>query len=143
MSIKKGDHIQVQYTGTLEDGSVFDSSEKHEGDPLSFEVGSGQIIKGFDDAVMGMEKGQEKMIEIKSLEAYGDVNPELVRKIPKEHVPNHDQIKPGMALVFGTPDGQQFPARIVEMSDTEVTVDLNHPLAGKTLTFKIKIVAIE
>lgn len=142
MSIQKGDHIQVQYTGTLEDGTVFDSSEKHGGEPLAFEVGSGQIIKGFDEGVMGMETGQEKTLEIKPAEAYGDVNPELVRKVPKEHIPDIDKVKTGMVLVFGTPDGQQFPARIVEMGDTEVTVDLNHPLAGKTLTFKIKIVAV-
>ncbi len=141
MAIQNGNKIQIEYTGTLDDGTVFDASEKH-GQPLSFEVGAHQVIKGFEDAVMGMEEGQEKTFKIEPAEAYGDVNPELVRKVPKEHIPNHDQIKPGMVLVLGTPDGQQFPAKIVEMSETDITVDLNHPLAGKALTFKIKVVAV-
>ena len=142
MAIQNGNKIQVEYTGTLEDGTVFDASEKH-GQPLAFEVGAHHVIKGFEDAVVGTEVGQEKTIQLPPSEAYGDVNPELVRKLPKDQVPNNDQIKAGMVLVFSAPDGQQFPARIVEVTDTEITVDLNHPLAGKTLNFKIKIVAVE
>jgi len=140
MPVKKGDKVKVDYTGTLEDGTVFDTSEgKH---PLEFEVGSGQLIKGFDNAVEGMEKGQEKEITLKPAESYGDVNPALVKKVPRSQLPEGQEPKPGMPLFLKTPDGKQFPAKINEVTDQEVTIDLNHPLAGKTLTFKIKLVEI-
>ena len=92
MAIKKGDKVKIEYTGTLDDGTVFDSSEKH-GKPLEFEVGSGQVIKGFDNAVIGMKKGQEKEFKLKPEEAYGEPNPNLIRKIPKEQIPKHKQGK--------------------------------------------------
>jgi len=138
MAIKKGDKIKVEYTGTLEDGTVFDSSEKA-GHPLEFEVGDGKIIKGFDQAVIGMEKGQEKEITVKPAEGYGDPNPELLKKFPKEKLPKDPEPKQGMYLTLSTQDGKQIPARIKEVGDNDVTIDLNHPLAGKTLKFKIKI----
>ncbi|MAG08151.1 peptidylprolyl isomerase [Candidatus Woesearchaeota archaeon] len=138
MPIKKGDKIKVEYTGTLEDGKVFDTSEGKP--PLEFEVGAGKIIKGFDDAVIGMEKGQEKEIKLEPKDAYGDPNPQLVKKVPKDKLPQGQDPKPGMVLALGTPDGQQIPARITEVGDNDITIDLNHPLAGKTLTFKIKVV---
>jgi len=141
MPVKKGDKIKVDYTGTLEDGTVFDSSEKH-GKPLEFEVGSGQIIKGFDEAVVGMEKGDEKEIKIEPAEAYGEPNPEMVKKVPKDKFPTDKEPKQGMMLVMGLPNGAKIPAKIVEVGDKEITLDLNHPLAGKTLNFKIKIVEI-
>ena len=140
MPVKKGDKIKVEYTGTLEDGSVFDSSEGKQ--PLEFEVGSGQIIKGFDDAVMGMEKGEEKEVKIESKDAYGDPNPQLMQKVPRDKLPKEQEPKPGMVLALGTPDGQKVPARIAEVTEKEVTIDLNHPLAGKKLNFKIKVVDI-
>ncbi|MCK5373322.1 MAG: FKBP-type peptidyl-prolyl cis-trans isomerase, partial [Candidatus Aenigmarchaeota archaeon] len=86
MPVKKGDKVKVEYTGTLEDGTVFDSSEKH-GEPLEFEVGAGQMIKGFDDAVVDMEKGDEKEITLKPADAYGDPNPQLIQKVPKDKLP--------------------------------------------------------
>lgn len=141
MTIKKGDKVKIDYEGKLEDGTVFDSSEKH-GKPLEFEVGAGQIIKGFEEAVTGMKKGEEKEVKLAPTEAYGDHNPQLSRKIPRDKLPKEPEPKPGMVLAIGTPDGKQFPAKIMEVSDTEVTLDLNHPLAGKTLVFKIKIVEI-
>ncbi len=140
MSVKKGDKVKVEYTGTLDDGTVFDTSEGRE--PLEFEVGSGQIIKGFDDAVIGMKKGEEKEIKISPSEAYGEVNPELIKKIPKDNLPPGQEPQPGMMLVLGTPDGRRIPAKITEVTDKDVTIDLNHPLAGKTLNFKIKVVDI-
>ena len=140
MPIKKGDKVKVDYTGTLEDGKVFDTSEGKQ--PLEFEVGSGQIIKGFDNALIGMEKGQEKEIKLEPADAYGDPNPQLVKKIPKDKLPEGQDPKPGMALMLKTPDGRQFPARIAEVTDKEVSIDLNHPLAGKTLNFKIKVVDV-
>ena len=139
MTIKKGDKIKVEYTGTLEDGTVFDSSEKH-GKPLEFEVGAGQIIKGFDEAVTGMKKGEEKEITLEPKDAYGDPNPALVKKVPKEQLPKEPEPKKGMMLALATPDGKQFPAMIKEVDEKEVSIDLNHPLAGKKLKFKIKII---
>ena len=141
MAVKKGDKIKVEYTGSLEDGTVFDSSEK-QGKPLEFEVGSGQIIKGFDEALIGMEKGQEKEIKIEPADAYGQHNPQLIKKLPKDKFPTDKEIKPNMMLVLGTPDGRQIPTKVMDVTDSEITLDLNHPLAGKTLTFKIKVVEV-
>ena len=139
MAIKKGDKIKVNYTGTLDDGSVFDSSTHGDhAHPIEFEVGAGKIIKGFDDAVMGMKKGEEKTFSIKPAEAYGEHHPEMIKKLPRKGVP--DEAKPGMVIGLSTPDGQQFPATIMELDKESITIDLNHPLAGKTLTFKIQIV---
>jgi FKBP-type peptidyl-prolyl cis-trans isomerase 2 len=140
MPIKKGDKVKVEYTGTLEDGTVFDSSEKH-GEPIEFEVGAGQMISGFDAAVVGMKKGEEKEITLQPSEAYGDTNPQLIQKIPREQMPK-EELKPGMMLMVGLQSGQQIPAKITDVTDKEVTLDLNHPLAGKKLTFKIKIVSV-
>ena len=140
MSVKKGDKVKVDYTGTLEDGNVFDTSEGKQ--PLEFTAGEGKVIKGFDNAVIGMEKGEEKEITIEPKDAYGDINPQLTQKIPRDKLPEGKDPKPGMMLMMTTPDGKQFPARLVEVTDKEVTIDLNHPLAGKTLNFKIKLVDI-
>lgn len=141
MPVKKGDKIKVDYTGTFEDGTVFDSSEKH-GQPLEFEVGGGQLVKGFDETVVGMEKGEEKEVTLKPEDAYGQPNPQLVQKAPREQFPKDQEIKPGMMIGVGLPDGRQIPALIKDVNDKEVTLDLNHPLAGKTLKFKIKVVEI-
>ena len=92
MAVKKGDKVKVDYTGTLEDGTVFDSSEKH-GQPLEFEVGAGQVIPGFENGIIGMEKGNEKDIEIKPADAYGEINPEMVKELPKDQFPQDKEIK--------------------------------------------------
>ena len=139
MAVEKGKKIKVDYVGTFEDGTEFDSSEKH-GQPLEFEAGAGQVVKGFDEAVLGMEKGEEKEVTLKPADAYGDVNPQLVQKVPKETLKGVEELKAGQVIGIGTPDGRQFPARVIEISDKEVSLDLNHPLAGKTLKFKIKVV---
>lgn len=142
MAVKKGDTVKVDYTGTLEDGTVFDSSEK-QGKPLEFEVGAGKIIKGFDEAVVGMEKGGEKEITMEPAKAYGDHNPQLIQKVPREQLPKEQELKPGMMLGVTLPNGTQIPAKITKIDEKEATLDLNHPLAGKTLKFKIKIVEIK
>ena len=140
-TIKKGSKVTVNYTGTLEDGTVFDSSTHGDHEhPLEFEAGSGQLIKGFDDAVIGMKKGQEKTVTIEPENAYGKHQPELVKKLPRQNLP--PEAKPGMILGLKTQDGHQFPATIVAIDDKEVTLDINHPLAGKKLTFKITVVNI-
>ncbi len=139
--VAKGDKVKIDYTGTFDDGTVFDASEKH-GQPLEFEAGSGQVIKGFDDAVMGMKNGEEKKIVIPPAEAYGEVKAELRKKVPRKQFPQDQEPKVGMILAVGMPNGMQFPARIVDVTKEDVTIDLNHPLAGKTLHFKIKVVSV-
>ncbi|MFH1506717.1 MAG: peptidylprolyl isomerase [archaeon] len=141
MIVKKGSKVKIEYTGTLDDGTVFDSSERV-GKPLEFEAGTGVVIPGFDKAIMGMKKGEEKEIVLKPEEAYGDRNPELIKKIPREQLPKEQEPKKGMILGLGTPDGRQIPAIITEVTDKEVSIDLNHPLAGKTLHFKVKVLDI-
>jgi len=141
--VKKGDKIKVDYTGTFDDGTVFDSSQHGEhSHPLEFEAGAGQVIKGFDESVLGMKLGEEKNIKINPSEGYGDANPALVKNVPKDKFPQGQDIKAGMMLALATPDGKQFPAIIKEVNENEVVIDLNHPLAGKNLSFKIKLVGI-
>ena len=137
--IKNGDKVKVEYEGMLDDGTIFDSSKKN-GQPLEFIVGEGNVIKGFDNAVRGMKKGEEKKVKIKAKDAYGESNPQLIKKVPREQLPQKQEIKEGMVLVIGLPNGQRIPARIIEVLNKEITLDLNHPLAGKDLTFKIKVV---
>jgi FKBP-type peptidyl-prolyl cis-trans isomerase 2 len=143
MTIKKGDKIKVEYTGTFEDGKVFDSTTH--GDhthPIEFEVGAKQLIKGFDDAVVGMAVNEEKSIKVTPEEAYGERREELSTEIPRDKLPKEPEPKVGMALMMNSPEGQQFPAVIKSVNEEKIIVDLNHPLAGKTLNFKIKIVEI-
>jgi FKBP-type peptidyl-prolyl cis-trans isomerase 2 len=141
MPIKKGDTIKVEYEGTLEDGTVFDSSEKH-GEPLEFEVGSGKVLTGFEEAVVGMEKDEEKEFTLEPSDAYGDHNPDLTRDIPKDQIPQEEELKPGMVLVMSMPNGFQISAIITEVHEETVKIDLNHPLAGKTLSFKVKVLDV-
>lgn len=140
MKIQKGNKVTVHYTGTLDDGTIFDSSEGH--DPLTFEAGAGQLIKGFDDAVIGMQKGEEKQIKIAPNEAYGERDETLTQKVPREALPKDKEPEKGMMLGLVAPDGQQMAAQIIEVEEKTVTIDLNHPLAGKTLNFKIRIMEI-
>lgn len=139
MAIKDGDTIKIDYTGTLDDGTVFDSSENHD-EALEFTVGTGQVIKGFDDAVRDMEVGNEKEFRLEPAEAYGEYNDALTQLIPKEVIKADMEIELGMMLLVKSPDGQQMPAKIVGLTEDEVKLDMNHPLAGEALTFKIKVI---
>lgn len=139
MAVKKGDKIKVDYTGSFESGEVFDSSEKH-GQPLEFEAGAGMVVPGFDEAVIGMKTGEEKQVTLKPEEAYGMPNEQAIQKVPKDKFPA--EAKEGMMIGVPLPNGQQMPAKIVKIDDKEVTIDMNHPMAGKTLIFKIKILEI-
>ncbi len=144
MAVKKGDTVVVNYTGKFDDGTVFDSS--YHGDhthPIEFTVGEGNIIKGFDEAVLGMEVGEEKEFKVLPEDGYGNLNEELIQKIPRELFKDMDGIKEGMYIELSSPDGQIFPAKIVEIKDEFVKVDLNHPLAGKTLHFKVRLEEIK
>ncbi len=140
MKIEKGQKVKLHYTGTLDDGQVFDSSNGKE--PLEFIVGSGMVIKGFDDAVIGMQAGNEKKFIIESKDAYGDVVKELMQDVPKEAF-GEEKPEIGATIGIKTPDGQVMPVKVVAVKDDKVTLDLNHPLAGKRLTFEIKIVDVE
>ena len=141
MSIKKGDKVKIDYEGTLEDGTVFDSTEK-QGKPAELEIGTGQLIPGVDKALVGMKKGEEKTIKLGPEDAYGEPKPELMKEVPRENLGIDDELEPGMVLMLTMPNGMQFAALVVEVSGEKVTIDLNHPLAGKTLIFKVKIVDI-
>ena len=142
-TVKKGSKVKLDYEGKLDGGEIFDSS-KH-GDhshPLEFEVGSGKVIPGFDKAVIGMKKDEEKTFVIEAKDAYGEPQKELIQDVPKNSLPQDQELKAGMILMAGTPDGNQFPVRIAEVKKDIVKIDLNHPLAGKNLHFKIKILEI-
>lgn len=137
--VKKGDKVKVDYVGTFEDGSVFDDSKSH-GKPLEFEVGAGHVIPGFDNAVMGMNKGEKKSISIEPADAYGEHHAELMMKVSKDMVPTDKEPKPGMMMVVASQDGRKFPAVIKEIHEDHMILDLNHPLAGKKLKFEITLV---
>jgi peptidylprolyl isomerase len=142
LKAKKGDTISVHYTGTFEDGKVFDSSEGKL--PLQFEVGKGEVIKGFDDAVLGMDVNEEKEITIKPEEAYGKREEKLVQHVPRAVFgENAYKLKAGVVLGLKDPSGRTINASVADVSEDKVTLDLNHPLAGKTLKFKIKVVEIK
>lgn len=143
MNVKKGHKVSVEYEGRLESGEVFDSSSHGDhSHPLEFEVGSGQVIKGFDDAVMDMKLNEEKEFKIKPEEAYGNQDSNLMKEIPRNVLPKDQNPEEGMSLVMKTKDGHQLQARIAKVTKDTVTLDMNHPLAGKTLIFKIKLVKI-
>jgi peptidylprolyl isomerase len=133
---QKGDTVQVHYTGRLSDGQVFDSSEG--GEPLEFEVGSGQVIKGFDDGVEGMSVGDKKQIEIEVGDAYGERIEQLVQTVPRGEFNLDTEPEAGMNLVMQLPDGNQIPVAITEVTDESITLDANHPLAGQKLVFEVE-----
>jgi FKBP-type peptidyl-prolyl cis-trans isomerase 2 len=138
--VKKGDTVKVHYHGKLTDGSTFDSSEGRE--PLEFEVGSGQVIPGFDDGVTGMAIGEKKTILIPADEAYGQKQEDMIMEFPKERFPEDMVPEAGMQLNMSNGQGQNFPVVIVEVKDTVVILDANHPLAGEDLTFDLELVEI-
>ncbi|WP_322893903.1 MULTISPECIES: peptidylprolyl isomerase [unclassified Yoonia] len=138
---KTGDTVQIHYTGTLNDGATFDSSAGR--DPLEFVVGSGQIIPGLDAAIPGMTVGDKKTVLVPCADAYGDLNPDARQAIPRAEIPADIPLDPGTQLQMQTPQGQVVPVTVAEVTEAEVTLDANHPLAGKDLTFDIEMVAIK
>lgn len=141
MSIKKGDKVKVEYKGTLDDGTVFDSS-KIRGMPLEFVVGAGQVMKAFENAVIGMEIGEVKEIKLQPSQAYGVRNPQLIKKISRGQIPKEIEPKLGLEVSVSQPDGTKAAGRVVEVTDEALTIDLNHPMAGKVLNYKVKAVDI-
>ncbi len=136
---KAGDTVSVHYTGTLSDGTVFDSSVGRE--PFTFTVGAGQVIPGFDAAVEGMQVGERKTVTIPADEAYGQRVEEAMLRVPREQFPAEIDAQPGLRLVMQRADGQQIPVVVAEVTEEYVLIDANHPLAGQDLTFEIELVS--
>ena len=139
MGIKKGDTGRAHYTGTLDDGTVFDSSRER--DPLEFVQGQGMLIPGFESAVEGHEAGDVVSVTIAPEEAYGEADPELIFTVPRAQVPDHIPLNVGVPLQLSNEQGQ-MDVTITEVGPEEITLDANHPLAGKSLTFEIEIVSV-
>lgn len=135
-----GKTVSIHYTGTLADGSTFDSSEGR--DPLTFEMGSGQIIPGLENALTGMAVGDTKTVTIPAAEAYGDHNPQAVQQVPRDSVPDNIPLDLGTQLQVQTQDGRALPVVVTEVTDEHVLLDANHPLAGKDLTFAVEVVSV-
>jgi peptidylprolyl isomerase len=137
---KNGDQVKVHYTGKLNDGAVFDSSDGR--DPLEFKIGEGRIIAGFEKAVIGMEEGDSTTANIPAEEAYGEYNEKLVQVIERKDLPEDLEPEVGQSLEAVRGDGSRIAVQVVEVNDKTVTLDANHPLAGKELIFDIKLVEI-
>ncbi len=137
---KNGDTVRVHYTGRLDDGEVFDSSEG--GEPLEFLVGGGEVIPGFEEAVRGMEVGGEKTVEIEPDDAYGPRVEQLVSQVAHAGMNIEREPEVGMYLEMNLPDGNKIQLTITEVTETHVTLDANHPLAGQKLIFDIELVEI-
>lgn len=138
--VKIGDTVKVHYHGQLTNGSTFDSSEGKE--PLEFEVGSGMVIKGFDDGVVGMVVGDKRKLEIPADEAYGEKNEEMIVEFPKDRFPEDMVPEVGQHLNMSNGGGQTIPVVITEVKEETVILDANHPLAGEALIFNIELVEI-
>lgn len=137
---KTGDVVRVHYTGKLEDGTEFDSSNGR--DPLEFQLGGGQIIPGLEKRVEGMETGEKSTVTIPADEAYGQRDEQQVQAVPRDSFPDDLDLKVGASLQATTQDGRQIPLTIVDVADSEVTVDANHPLAGRDLVFDLELVEV-
>jgi peptidylprolyl isomerase len=138
--VTNGDKVKVHYTGKYEDGTVFDSSNNR--DPLDVEVGAAQVIKGFEDALMGMEKGDKKTITITPDQGYGPYDPALVIEMPNANIPEDITPEIGMKLRLSGDKEQSVMVVISEIGDESIKLDANHPLAGKVLFFDLELVNI-
>ncbi|HID10482.1 MAG TPA: peptidylprolyl isomerase [Candidatus Latescibacteria bacterium] len=137
---KQGDTVRVHYTGKLEDGTVFDTSLG--GEPLEFTIGEGEIIPGFEEAVIGMQPGESKTVTVPSERAFGPHRDELVVEVGRDQFPPHLHPEVGQEYQMRQPDGHMIPVRVVEVSEEAITLDANHPLAGKDLTFEVQLLEV-
>lgn len=133
--------VKVHYTGKLSDGTVFDSSRQRE--PLEFQVGQGQVIPGFEQAVVGMTPGETKTATVAPEQGYGERRDDMVASVPKDNLPDDLDPEVGQQLQARDSEGQTIPVRVTEVGDEAVTIDANHPLAGQTLTFDIELVDVQ
>ncbi len=137
---KVGDTVKIHYSGRLQDGKEFDSSSGRE--PLQFKIGSGKVIPGFEEVVTGMKVGEKKTAEIPCKKAYGERDPSLVMVVDRRHVPDDIDPEVGQRLEMGSPSGEIIAVSIIDVSDENITLDANPPLAGEDLTFDIELVDI-
>lgn len=137
---QSGDRVKVHYTGTLDDGTVFDSSR--EGEPIEFELGSGEVIDGFDRAVIGLEEGASREVRLEPDEAYGQRSDDLVIDVDRDDLPEDLDPEVGQTLAVEGADGEEMAAWVAEVGEDAITVDLNHPLAGRSLTFEVELLEI-
>jgi peptidylprolyl isomerase len=137
---KSGDTVKVHYTGRLEDGTEFDSSK--DGDPLTFEIGAGRVIRGFEQAVTGMTPGETRTEMIPAERAYGPRREEMALVMQRSRIPKGLELKIGQVLQVRGPEGEHTRVTVTAMSESTVTLDANHPLAGKSLSFEIELVEI-
>jgi peptidylprolyl isomerase len=135
-----GDTVRVHYTGTLEDGTQFDSSRG--ADPMEFALGQGQLIAGFENAVAGLVAGESCTVTLTPEDAYGESNAEMIQNVPRKLMPEGVELEPGMVLQGQADDGRVDNFTVVSFTEDTVTLDANHPLAGKSLTFEIELVEI-
>ena len=138
---KQGDAVRVHYTGKLEDGTVFDTSQDRE--PLEFTIGEDRVIPGFESAVLGMEPGDSKTEELAPDDAYGQRREDMVMELDREQIPENLDPEVGQQLHLRMEDGQRVPVVITELGEDSVTIDANHPLAGKKLIFDIELISID
>ncbi len=138
--VQDGDHVTVHYTGKLSNGEVFDTSRGKQ--PMEIKVGSGTVIPGFDKALVGMEKNETKNFTIPPEDAYGDYDGSLKRSFQRSDLPEGMEPKVGDMLALKTPSGEQVPVRVSETTESEIELDMNHPLAGKALDFEIQVTKI-
>ena len=140
--IEEGNSVTLHYVGTLEDGTQFDSS-RDRGEPISFVVGGGQMISGFDQNVRGMELGETKTFTISPEDGYGQSDPEAIQEVAKEQFPDGFEPDNGVLVRGVNENNEEIVAVVLEHSEETVTLDFNHPLAGKNLVFEVEIVEIE
>jgi FKBP-type peptidyl-prolyl cis-trans isomerase 2 len=140
MTVKKGDSVKVHYKGTLTDGQLFDTSEGR--DPLEFKVGEGMVIAGFDNALIGMAIGEKKTVNIPVDEAYGQKSEDMIIKMPKDQIPADMDPQMGQELNLTDQDGNIIPVKVVGVSNAELILDANHPLAGMDLNFDLELISI-
>lgn len=136
-----GSTVHIHYTGRIEDGTVFDTSRNR--DPLSFTLGEGTVIPGFEDAVQGMKEGEEKSVTIPAEEAYGPRREDLIHEVERERLPDDLDPEVGQQLDLRTPEGQTIRVEVSEVTEASVSLDANHPLAGRDLTFDIELVSVD
>ena len=138
---KHGDKVKIHYEGRLDDGTVFDSSE--DDDPIEFTIGEGNVIRGFEDAVIGMSTGDKKTEKIEADRAYGQHRKDLVFSVDRGQLPKGTDVSIGDFLKIGFADGESASVQVADLDDQSITLDANHPLAGRDLTFDLTLVAIE
>ena len=138
--VKHGDTVKIHYTGKLEDGTIFDTSAKR--DPLQFIIGAGQVVSGFEQAIVGMNPSESKTVKVPADKAYGPHREEMVLVVDRNKIPKNLKLELGQELQIPQEDGQKTIVAVTNISESSVTLDANHPLAGKDLTFDIQLIEI-